>query len=162
MPMPSANRIPAGLTNPMGSRQRKALWRCIRFNRIFFNGYHAYPSHWIKDQSGKLVYGSVQPEMKTALKQLQDMYKAGQIDPEFGVKDPDKENELVTGNKIGMAYGLFWLASYPLKSAAVKDGKLVQDWAVYPIASVDDKPAMTQVGLGVSSYYVISKKAKKS
>jgi putative aldouronate transport system substrate-binding protein len=88
------------------------------------------------------------------------MYKAGQIDPEFGVKDSGKENELVTANKLGMAYGAFWLGSFPLKLAAIKDNKTVQDWAVYPIASIDDKPAMTQVTLGVNSYYVISKKAK--
>jgi len=126
----------------------------------FFNGYHAYPQTWVKDADGKLAYGSIQPEMKVALKQVQDMYKSGQIDPEFGTKDPDKENELVAGNKIGMAYGAFWLSAWPLETAAVKDGKLVQDWEVYPLPSIDDKPAKTQVGLGVNGYVVISKNCK--
>ncbi|RAV20400.1 extracellular solute-binding protein [Paenibacillus contaminans] len=126
----------------------------------FFNGFHAYPGQWVKDTSGKLVYGSVQPEMKAALKQLQEMYKAGQIDPEFAVKDMVKENELVASNKIGVAYGPFWLSVYPLQDGAVKDGKVVQNWVPYPIVSVDDKPAMTQAELGVDGYWVVSKKAK--
>ncbi|MFD0961102.1 extracellular solute-binding protein [Paenibacillus chungangensis] len=126
----------------------------------FFNGYHAYPGSWKKDAEGKLVYGSIQPEMKTALQQLQIMYKTGQIDPEFGTKDHDKVNELVAGNKIGMAFGDFWLSAWPLESAAIKDGKMVQDWEVYPLASIDSMPAKTQVGLGVNGYVVISKDCK--
>ncbi|MCZ8512148.1 extracellular solute-binding protein [Paenibacillus filicis] len=151
---------PGGADKTYGLAAQKSLYAADFGLTGFFNGYHAYPGTWIKDQSGKLAYGSIQPEMKTALKQLQDMYKAGQIDPEFGVKDSGKENELVSSNKLGMAFGLFWLPSYPLKMAAIKDNKTVQDWASYPLASIDDKPAMTQVTLGVNAYYVISKKAK--
>ncbi|WP_274465727.1 MULTISPECIES: extracellular solute-binding protein [unclassified Paenibacillus] len=126
----------------------------------FFNGYHAYPGKWVKDASGKLVYGTVMPEMKQALKQLQDMYKAGMIDPEFAVKDADKENELVVAGKIGMAYGAFWQSIWPLQSAAVQNGKLAQDWEAYPIVSIDGKPAKTATDIGTSNYFVVSKKAK--
>lgn len=126
----------------------------------FFNGYHAYPGQWIKDTSGRLVFGSIQPEMKLALKQLQDMYKNGEIDPEFAVKDVVKENELVASNKIGVIYGPFWLSAYPLMDNAVKDGVLVQDWWPYPIVSHDAEPAKTQVELGVDGYWVVSKNTK--
>lgn len=126
----------------------------------FFNGYHAYPQTWQKGNDGKLVYGSIQPQMKIALKQLQDMYKAGQIDPEFGMKDVDKENELVAGNQIGIAFGQFWLSAWPLEKAAVKDGKLVQDWEVYGLPSIDGAPAKSQVGLGLNGYVVINKNCK--
>ncbi|MCJ8013646.1 extracellular solute-binding protein [Paenibacillus sp. KQZ6P-2] len=126
----------------------------------FFNGYHAYPGIWVKDSSGKLMFGTIMPEMKQALKQLQDMYKAGMIDPEFAVKDQDKENELVVAGKIGIAYGAFWQSIWPLQSAAVQNGKLAQDWEAYPIVSIDDNPAKTATGIGVDSYFVVSKKAK--
>lgn len=126
----------------------------------FFNGYHAYPGIWVKDASGQLMNGTIMPEMKQALKQLQDMYKAGLIDPEFAVKDADKENELVVAGNIGMAYGAFWQSIWPLQSAAVQDGKLVQDWEAYPIVSIDDKPAKSATSIGVGSYFVVSKKAK--
>ena len=38
---------------------------------LIFNAYHAYPGIWIKDATGKIVYGSVQPEMKQGLALLQ-------------------------------------------------------------------------------------------
>ncbi|GIP31864.1 extracellular solute-binding protein [Paenibacillus sp. J2TS4] len=126
----------------------------------FFNGYHAHPGIWVKDDDGKLIYGTIMPEMKEALKQLQELYNAGLIDPEFSVKDGDKVNELVAANQIGMAYGAFWLSIWPLQAAAVQNKQLVQDWQAFPIVSVDDQPAKSSTDTGVSSYYVISKKAK--
>ncbi|QHT63251.1 extracellular solute-binding protein [Paenibacillus lycopersici] len=148
--------------------QKEIYNQAFSFEGIF-NGYHAYPGAWVKDASGKLVYGSVQPEMKTALQTLQNMYKSGQIDPEFFTKDHTKENELVANNKAGMAFGQFWTTSWPLPSAVVKDNKVTQDWEVYPLPSADDQPAMTQIGMnsgnivvgtGVDGYYVVSKESK--
>jgi len=126
----------------------------------FFNSYHAYPNQWVENEEGKLVFGSIQPQMKQALKQLQDMYIAGYLDTEFAVKDLAKVNELLASNKVGVVYGPFWLSAYPLFGNAVKDDKLVQDWWPYPITSIDSEPAKSQIELGVSGYYVVSKKAK--
>jgi len=125
----------------------------------FLNGYHAYPQQWMKDSSGKLVYGSIQPEMKTALKQLQDLYKAGQIDPEAAVNDNSKVVELIANNRLGMLFNQFWYSA-AMQEAVVKDGKVTQEWGVYTIPSVDNEPAMTQVSAGVSEYYVLNKNAK--
>ncbi|MFC5405640.1 extracellular solute-binding protein [Cohnella soli] len=125
----------------------------------FLNGYHAYPSQWVKDSSGKLVYGSIQPEMKTALKQLQDMYKAGELDPEAAVNRTDKMLEEVANDRLGMLYGAFWYSA-ALQEAVVKDGKVTQDWGVYTIPSIDGSPALTQISAGVNEYYVINKNAK--
>ncbi|BBH21560.1 sugar ABC transporter substrate-binding protein [Paenibacillus baekrokdamisoli] len=156
-----AKKDPGGTGKSYGLPLTKDFLKDVTFDiRGFFNSYHAYPTQWIKDSSGKLVSGDIQPEMKQALKQLQDMYKDGQIDPEFAVKDLVKENELLASNKVGVVYGPFWLSAYPLFGNAVKDGKLVQDWWPYPIASIDDKPALSQIELGVQKYYVVSKKAK--
>lgn len=156
-----AKQDPGGTGKSYALPLTKDLLKDVTFDlRGFFNSYHAYPTQWIKDSSGKLVSGDIQPEMKQALKQLQDMYKDGQIDPEFAVKDLVKENELLASNQIGVVYGPFWLSAYPLLGNAVKDGKLVQDWWPYPITSIDDKPALSQVELGVQKYYVVSKKAK--
>ncbi|WP_409345441.1 extracellular solute-binding protein [Paenibacillus sp. MBLB4367] len=125
----------------------------------FMNGYHAYPGQWLKDSSGKLAYGSIQPEVKTALKQLQELYKAGQIDPESAVNDNAKLIEQVSNNRVGMMFGAFWYSAV-MQDAVVKDKKVTQDWGVYLIPSIDSKPAMTQVSASVGSYYVINKKAK--
>jgi len=125
----------------------------------FMNGFHAYTDTWIDDGSGKLVLGYVQPEMKNALQALQDMFKKGLIDPEFGVKDTQKASELLYNNSIGIVYGAEWAPAH-LAAGAVKDGKVVQEWGVFPLLSIDDKPAKAQIGLGADQYYVVSKKAK--
>ncbi|MEH7014338.1 extracellular solute-binding protein [Neobacillus niacini] len=126
----------------------------------FFNGYHAYPGSWVKGPDGELMYGTIAPEMKSAIQKLQEMYKEGLIDPEFAVKDADTVNELVVSDQIGMAYGAFWLSIWPLQSAAIQNDKLAQDWQSYPIVSTDDQPAKSGTDNGVGAYFVISKNAK--
>lgn len=127
--------------------------------RAFLNGYHAYENMWIEDGSGNLVNSDIQPEVKNALAALQDMFKKGQIDPEFAVKDAEKEAELIYNNQIGLVYGASWVPAQLVKGA-VKDGKVVQEWGVYPIPSVDGNPALNQIGLGADEYYVVAKQAK--
>ncbi|MCD9020405.1 extracellular solute-binding protein [Cohnella silvisoli] len=130
----------------------------------FLEGYHAYRNLWLKDTNGRLVYSGIQPEMKTALAKLQEMFKAGQIDPEFGVKDNGKVNESVISGKIGMFYGSHWNAFWPLPDSFKQDPKAV--WKPYPIVSADDKPAIPSIGLGVNPEsvnmgYAVFKKGSK-
>ena len=127
--------------------------------RAFLNGYHAYENIWIDDGNGGLVNSDIQPEVKQALAALQDMFKKGLIDPEFAVKDTEKAAELLYDDGIGMVFGATWTPAQLVKGA-VKDGKVVQEWGVFPIPSVDGNPARPQIGIGVDEYYVISKKAK--
>jgi len=124
----------------------------------FFNGYHAYPQGWIKGEDGKLVYGSIQPEMKQALAALQQMYKSGQIDKEFGVKVDAKVLETASAGKLGMAYGPMFF-SLTLLDSRKNDPNA--DWQAYPIVSADDQPAYTQTEANaITDYYVINKNAK--
>ncbi|WP_127583260.1 extracellular solute-binding protein [Paenibacillus koleovorans] len=125
-----------------------------------FYGHHAYPQTWVKDATGNLVYGSIQPQMKAALKVLQDLYKSGQIDPEFYTKDHAKESQLAYVDQIGMTFGPFYAGNSPLWAVAVKNRKLTQDWSVFPLVSADSSPAKTVAPLGVKGYYVVSKKTK--
>lgn len=125
----------------------------------FLNGYHAYLNQWIDDGNGGLMYSDIQPQMKEALRGLQDMFKKGLIDPEFAVKDMQKESELIFSNKIGVLYGAEWTPAH-LAQGAVKDGKVVQEWSAFRLPSIDGTEASTQIELGTNSYYVVSKKAK--
>ena len=123
----------------------------------FFNGYHAYPNTWVTGADGKLTYGSTQPEMKTALTELQRMYKDGEIDLEFGVKDAGKVSEGVNSGKIGMYFGYFWNAGW------MQDGKGQDpdmEWAAYPIPSIDGTAAKAQVPFATSWYTVVSADCK--
>lgn len=102
-----------------------------------FSAMGAWPRRWI-ERDGKVVYGSVQPEMKDALKLIADMYAEGLIDKEFAVRKGGDRNELVVSGHAGMAFlpwygGAFMTdsvkndpeAEWTLVSAPVgSDGKL--------------------------------------
>ncbi|RCW43473.1 extracellular solute-binding protein [Paenibacillus prosopidis] len=119
----------------------------------FMNGYHAYLDIWINDASGKLVFGGIQPEVKQALAQLQQMYKTGQIDKEFGTKDAGKVGEDL--NRIGMQFGRMWNPGWPLQGQVTSNPGM--EWTPYPIPSIDDKPALAATFFPVNSYLVVRK-----
>ncbi len=123
-----------------------------------FNGYHAYPKIWIKDSAGKLAYGSIQPEVKNALKVLQDMYKSGQIDKEFGVKDGGKAAELTTSGKVGMEFGAWWNPGWPLGDSKAKD--INADWQAYPLVSSDSNPVLGTTSPSIGNYFCVNKNFK--
>jgi putative aldouronate transport system substrate-binding protein len=123
----------------------------------FFNGFHAYPNFW-KEESGKLVYGSIQPEMKTALQKLADMYKNGQIDKEFGVKDGAKVAETIAAGKIGINFGEQWNPMYPLISNYNNDSDA--DWTGYPLVSVDSNAVKVPLRFRTSLYLAVKKEYK--
>lgn len=123
----------------------------------FFNGYHAYPKSWVEDDSGQLVYGSIQPEMKQALAKLQEMYANGHIDREFGVKDKEKFIQTVNAGKLGMFYGADWSPLLFLDGKSL-DEKM--EWKPLHLPSIDSTPAQPQTVYNVNQYYVVRKGMK--
>lgn len=124
----------------------------------FMNGYHAYPTIWVKDASGKIQNGAIQPEVKTALGKLTEMYRAKQIDPEFGVKDATKTTEDIVAGKVGMYYACFATPLWPLGDSMKKEPNA--DWKAYPIVSADAQPALASETFTALSGYVVSKNCK--
>lgn len=119
----------------------------------FFNAYNAYPGNWV-DQNGEVVWGGIQPEVKDALVALNEMYEAGQIDPEFGVKDANKVNEDVSAGKSGMMFGDFWNMAW-INDAKVADPNF--EWVPVAIPSLDGKtPAKAQLSSSTTDFYVVS------
>ncbi len=126
----------------------------------FLNGHHAYLDIWLPDQSGQLVNSLTMPEMKSALSKLQEMFKAGQIDPEFGTKDFAKVAESLTSGKLGMLYGSPYAGFYPLQTGIDKDPNM--NWQAYPLASIDGDPAKYQIDIANINigYWVVKKGVK--
>ena len=127
----------------------------------FMEGYHAYANNnngWINDASGKLVYGGIQPEVKTALAQLAAMYKDGQIDKEFAVKDGTKVAETIVSGKVGIVFGQHWLPFWPFQDCKNKDPN--SDWKAYPIVSIDDKSGKPMINGSATLFFVINKNMK--
>lgn len=121
----------------------------------FANAYNAYPGIWIKDNSGKTVYGSVQPEMKVVLQKLQDMYKANMLDKEFAVKDMAKASEATSAGKCGMEFGQMWNPFYPLQFTLANDPNA--DWQPYPVPSGTGEPAKVAASYGLLTFWVVNK-----
>ncbi len=124
----------------------------------FFAGFHAYPQKWVKDESGSVVYGSIQPGAKEALKLLQDMYKEGLLDLEFGVKDRAKVAESVVSGKLGIFYGGMSSPGAVIQDNATNDPNA--EWKSFSLVSADEVKATPMGKVPVQLYYAVSKKSK--
>lgn len=102
--------------------------------------YGAMNKTWIKDKTGKMVYGSVQPEMKIALAKMQELFSIGAFDPEFAVKDSGKVGESLTAGKTGILFGIYSSPISMLMQNRLKDPNA--DWLVLPIPAVKSGDTM--------------------
>jgi putative aldouronate transport system substrate-binding protein len=121
----------------------------------FFAGYHSYPNFWLEDEDGKLVYGSIQPETKTALKKLSEMYRDGQIDKEFSVMDIQNVAQSIARGECGIQFGEQWNALYPLISNFNNDNNA--DWTGYSLVSSDGRKVMVPLKFRTNLYFAVRK-----
>lgn len=121
----------------------------------FFNGYHAYLGCFLRQDDGKLAYSNFLPEVKDALSSLSDLYQKGIISKEFATTDQSRLTELIISGKVGMFYGEHWMPLNPLQDSVQLDKNAV--WKAYPLPSVDDTPASTQLNTGTTSWWVVNK-----
>ncbi|SDE26646.1 putative aldouronate transport system substrate-binding protein [Paenibacillus sp. UNCCL117] len=139
-----------------------ALYKSFNTNNAslmgFVNGFHAYYDQWIEDKSGNLVYSSIQPEMKAALLKLKEMYKVGQIDKEFSVKDRTKAIQDLSSGKNGINFATFSAPTTTYQAGYDLDPKT--DWKPYPLLSVDGSPVKAQITPDAAGYFAVSKASK--
>jgi len=91
----------------------------------------SYPKQWVKDADGKLVYGSITPETKTALAKLRELYADGLIDKEFAIHKQEEENALIASGKSGAMFGPWWLTWWPLADTVKNNPKA--EWRAYAL-----------------------------
>lgn len=135
----------------------KDLWGGSMGLEGFMAGYGAYPNIWLEDSSGKLVSGSVQPEMKRALLALQTMYNNGELDQEFGVKEGSKVSEFISNGKIGMEYGQQWNSIWPLQLNKNNDPNA--QWRAFPIVSESGAPPKVPLKFSTTKFFAVRKGA---
>lgn len=135
----------------------KYLWDPVMGLTGFMAGYHAFPKMWIEDETGKLVYGGVQPEVKEALAVLQLMYENGQIEEEFMIKDGMNVAKLVEEGKLGLMYGEQWSSFFPIE-ASLKN----QDarWQAFPIVSKYDQLPKVPLRFSGNQFLVVSERVE--
>ena len=130
------------------------LWDPIMSVTGFMAGYGAYPGMWLQDDTGKLVYGGIQPEVKQALKVLQDMYRNGQLDSDFAFKNGSRVKLDIADGKIGMMYGEQW-GSFVVQSSRSSDPDA--EWQAFPIVSATNEAAMVPLKFSTSQFYAVRK-----
>lgn len=113
---------------------------------VLFNGFHAYPYIWI-EKDGQLAYGSIQPEMKTALSKLNELYKKGTID----VNDAFSQDFLG-----GISGSMVLYTNSPLGIAPLYEKDRNADIVPAVGFSIDDKPLKVYCGPNSYRYYVMS------
>ncbi|WP_158289523.1 extracellular solute-binding protein [Paenibacillus flagellatus] len=119
-----------------------------------FLAYNAYPANWIKDGSGKIVYGSLSPETKQALGKLRDMYAAGLIDKEFALRKDG--NQPVIAGQAGMFFGPWW------SGGVVADTMTNNPKAEFePYLIPDAKGQYNNLMVPVSNRFIVVKKGMK-
>lgn len=87
----------------------------------FFTYFGAFPSAWVENADGEVIYGSVAPEMREALSMLQGWYQEGLIDPEFATLSGDSFEQKLVGGRAGMVVGPWWLTCCPLVNSVTND-----------------------------------------
>ncbi|RTE08282.1 extracellular solute-binding protein [Paenibacillus whitsoniae] len=120
-----------------------------------FEAYNAFPSNWIKDKSGSVVYGSIQPETKEALAKLRDMYAAGLIDKEFALRK-DLNAPVVSG-QAGIFLGPWW-AGGMLMDTYTNNPKA----NFIPLLLPDAKGKVNNLMVPVSNTFLVMKKGVKT
>ncbi len=143
-----------GENDTFGLAITQHLWDPVMGITGFMAGYGAFPKIWIEDGSGGLVYGGIQPEVKTALKALQDMYRNGQLDSEFWLKDGNKVKKQITDGKIGMLYGEQW-ASFLAGSSRIDDTNA--QWQSFPIVSDSGELSKVPLRFTTNRFFVVRK-----
>lgn len=122
---------------------------------LIFATYGAYPKQWIRNAEGELVYGSVQPEAKQALKRLQKMYNEGILDQKFLLRSTDNIIELIRKGRSGSFFGPWWAPNNPLIEA--KKFNPNAEWQPFLIAT-DEDGSTSYVSQNPSYKYVVVRK----
>jgi putative aldouronate transport system substrate-binding protein len=148
-----------GVKDTYGLMLNKTLGGGLSDVNGFFNGYGAYFDIWMK-KGTEIVYSSIQPEVKVALKKLQEMYAEKLIDPEFSVKDPVKAGEMVVSGKVGMIFGRTWACYVNIKENNLKDPKA--EWVPLPVPGQAGAPSKVQASASLNgmTFFGVNKKFK--
>ncbi|KQX44612.1 extracellular solute-binding protein [Paenibacillus sp. Root444D2] len=80
----------------------------IQMFTSIFAAHGVNPYAFKLDADGKVVYGGITEETRTALKLLDKWYKSGLIDPEFLTTDNGQLNEKFANQKVGMVENMGW------------------------------------------------------
>lgn len=116
----------------------------------------ATPGYFLKDDSGKVYYGTLTDQMRSSLELLAKWYKEGLINPELGVSTNGSEADGVKSGTCGIFMGPWWNLGYGNGDSFKNDQ--TANWQAYPLYTDDGKWNVHMKDCG-SSYTICSKNA---
>jgi putative aldouronate transport system substrate-binding protein len=119
-----------------------------------FGSFKSFPQYWLKDESGNVKYGSIQPETKKALGELASMYAEGLIDSQMLIRN-DSQEPTLAGN-VGIFFGPAW-AAYTMADSLLS-GKI--DWQAYNAPLAADGKYYAHMPEPTTQYVVVNKNCK--
>ncbi|QJD82637.1 extracellular solute-binding protein [Cohnella herbarum] len=96
---------------------------------LLFGMYGDQPFQWNRKADGSLAYGSVEPSVKKALSHLNEWYRLGYLDPNFGTHDEQEAVQLFMSGKAGIISGPGWMGGWPLQEMKIDE----PDFEIKPI-----------------------------
>ncbi len=131
----------------------------LDFVKFLAPGWGGMMGTWIKDDSGNIVYGSVQPEIKETLTEMAEWFDEGIISPDFAIYDFAKMNEGVVSGTVGVQPFWQWWGYTPGSDVI---GNLGADaiFTPYAIPSATVSDVVIPIPFGGEDYIVISKECE--
>ena len=120
--------------------------------------FHAYPTIWLDDGTGKIVYGSTMPEMKPMLAKWAEWYKTGicALTGQLSTSTRWKPTSLTAWLACNRAQNWYsWVIADTFKNTG--DNTWLE---AYDLPSVDGKPVMYPIPFPNGWYNVVTTKCK--
>lgn len=121
-----------------------------------YQAFNATPGYFLKDDEGKVYWGTTTDEMKAAVTELADWYAQGLINPEIGVTTNGDNANGVKNGTCGIFMGPWWSLGYGNGDSFKNDE--TADWQAYPLYTNDGEWNIHMKDVG-TTYTMISKDA---
>lgn len=138
-----------------------AVDQTLDYLNLLAIAWDAHPDMWIKGADGKIVYGSVQPEMKAAVEAWSNWYAEGIISPDYAMSDFAKMNEAVVAGTVGVQPFYQWWGYNPGVDTVANLGTEAI-FEPYMIPSATGNDVKQSIFFANGSYTVVSKNCKNS
>lgn len=121
------------------------------------NVFNAQRGYWV-ERDGELVWSNIQPEMRTALLELQKLYAEGLINSDVCVVTEDVAREYVSTGKTGMFFGVAWTPTQVLSTLYNNDPEA--NIVISTIKDVNGDPIAFQTNTPVAGKIFVNKNCK--
>lgn len=121
-----------------------------------FNGFGAYPGIWIENDSGDLVYGSTQPEMKDALEYIKNLYVNGYMLTFDEMSSASFDNSIIRG-EAGIFNGVIHSGSLAGNAKKINPDA---EFVAVPIFDENGDIAKVTSSLNSYFYYAVSAESR--